>query len=87
MVDDSHFITGSDNGNIYLVSGEEETYLHGKNCHVFYLGPLSMTFRETDEELKKRQLQSKKLLQHLDHISLRYSIFECIHITGSWVDR
>ncbi|EHM99737.1 Rrp9p [Saccharomyces cerevisiae x Saccharomyces kudriavzevii VIN7] len=86
MVDDSHFITGSDNGSICLWSlAKKKPIFTERIAHGILPEPSSNDISgETDEELRKRQLQGKKLLQPFWITSLYAIPYSDVFISGSW---
>lgn len=86
MVDDSHFITGSDNGNICLWSlAKKKPIFTERIAHGILPEPsFNDISGETDEELRKRQLQGKKLLQPFWITSLYAIPYSNVFISGSW---
>lgn len=86
MVDDFHFITGSDNGNICLWSlAKKKPIFTERIAHGILPEPsFNDISGETDEELRKRQLQGKKLLQPFWITSLYAIPYSNVFISGSW---
>lgn len=86
MVDDSHFITGSDNGNISLWSlAKKKPVFIQRIAHGTAPLPESTKISgERDEELRQRQLDEKRL-SHPYWITAIYAIpYSNIFISGSW---
>lgn len=86
MIDDSHFITGSDNGNLSLWSIAKKKPIHiERTAHGVVEGPtLDSISGESNEEVRNRQLQNKKL-EHPYWITAVYAIpYSNTIISGSW---
>lgn len=86
MIDDSHFITGSDNGNLALWSISKKKPIHiEREAHGLMEGPTLETISgESNHDIKLRQLQNKKL-QHPYWITAIYAIpYSNTFISGSW---
>ncbi|QLL32054.1 hypothetical protein HG536_0C02230 [Torulaspora globosa] len=86
MVDDSHFVTGSDNGNICLWSLAKKKPVftvrlaHGKSP----LPDLGKISGETDEKHRSRQVEEKRL-SHPYWITAIHAIpYSNVFISGSW---
>lgn len=86
MIDDSHFITGSDNGNLSLWSIAKKKPIHiERAAHGVMEGPTLDTISgEAKEDVKIRQLQNRKL-KHPYWITSIYAIpYSNTFISGSW---
>ncbi|CAI1782195.1 hypothetical protein SEUBUCD646_0P04000 [Saccharomyces eubayanus] len=86
MVDDSHFLTGSDNGSICLWSlAKKKPIFTERIAHGILPEPsLNDISGETDEGLRKRQVQGKKLLQPFWVTSLYAIPYSNVFVSGSW---
>lgn len=86
MIDDSHFITGSDNGNLSLWSIAKKKPIHTeRTAHGVMQGPTVDTISgETNVDVRVRQLLEKKLM-HPYWITSVYAIpYSNTFISGSW---
>ena len=86
MIDDSHFITGSDNGNLSLWSIAKKKPIHTeRTAHGVMQGPTVDTISgETNVDVRERQLLEKKLM-HPYWITSVYAIpYSNTFISGSW---
>lgn len=86
MVDDSHFVTGSDNGNLYLWSlAKKRPVFIQRVAHGVIPPPDGKKISgESDEQLRTRQLQHNRL-SHPYWITALYAIpYSNVFITGSW---
>lgn len=86
MVDDSHFITGSDNGNISLWSLSKKKPIHTvRAAHgIIPLTDDRNISGETNEELRVEQLQDGKISQPYWITSLYAIPYSDVFISGSW---
>ncbi|CCF55962.1 hypothetical protein KAFR_0A05270 [Kazachstania africana CBS 2517] len=86
MVDDSHFITGSDNGNISLWSLSKKKPIYTvRTAHGVRPAPEADKISgEASENLRKQQLQNEKLT-HPYWITAVHAIpYSNIFVSGSW---
>lgn len=86
MIDDSHFVTGSDNGNLCLWSTSKKKPIYIERAAHGTIPPPTQDeiSGETDVELKKQQLQGDKLA-HPYWITSVYAIpYSNIFVSGSW---
>lgn len=86
MVDDSHFVTGSDNGNICLWSlAKKKPVFTQRIAHGTAPLPESTKISgELDEEVREKQLAEKRL-SHPYWITAIYAIpYSNIFVSGSW---
>lgn len=86
MIDDSHFITGSDNGNICLWSlAKKKPIFTERIAHGTIPLPESTKISgEADEKLRKVQLEEKRLA-HPYWITSIYAIpYSNVFVSGSW---
>lgn len=86
MIDDSHFVTGSDNGNLCLwsTSKKKPVYIE-RVAHGFMKSPSNNEISgEADSEVRINQLQGDKLA-HPYWITAVYAIpYSNVFISGSW---
>lgn len=86
MIDDSHFVTGSDNGNLCLWSlAKKRPVFIQRTAHGVIPPPDSNKISgESDDQLRERQLQQNRLA-HPYWITAIYAIpYSNVFITGSW---
>lgn len=86
MIDDSHFITGSDNGNLSLWSIAKKKPIHTeRTAHGVMQGPtVDSISGEANQDVRERQLLEKKLM-HPYWITAIYAIpYSNTFISGSW---
>lgn len=86
MVDDSHFVTGSDNGNLCLWSlAKKRPVFIQRTAHGVIPPPDSKQISgESDEQVRNRQLQEKRL-SHPYWITAIHAIpYSNVFISGSW---
>ncbi|SCU94839.1 LAME_0F09538g1_1 [Lachancea meyersii CBS 8951] len=86
MMDDSHFVTGSDNGNISLWSLSKKKPLFTQRCAhgVVPLPDSNKISAEAESEKREQQLQNKKI-SHPYWITALYAIpYSNVFLSGSW---
>lgn len=86
MIDDSHFVTGSDNGNLALWStGKKKPIFVERTAHGLMEAPKESEISgEKNQELRSKQIQDDKLT-HPYWITAVYAIpYSNIFISGSW---
>ncbi|CCK68428.1 ribosomal RNA-processing protein RRP9 KNAG_0A07760 [Huiozyma naganishii CBS 8797] len=86
MVDDSHFVTGSDNGNIHLWStGKKKPIFTERAGHGYQDAPSESSISgEVDEIVRRTQVQDNKIA-HPFWITSIYAVpYSNIFISGSW---
>ncbi|CEP60330.1 ribosomal RNA-processing protein RRP9 LALA0_S01e08284g [Lachancea lanzarotensis] len=86
MMDDSHFITGSDNGNISLWSLARKKPVFTQRCAhgVVPLPDSTQISAEVQAEKRDKQLQDKKI-SHPYWITALYAIpYSNVFVSGSW---
>lgn len=86
MIDDSHFVTGSDNGNLALWStGKKKPIFIERTAHGLMSAPNESEISgEKNEQLRLKQIQDDKLT-HPYWITAVYAIpYSNIFISGSW---
>lgn len=86
MVDDSHFVTGSDNGNICLWSlAKKKPVFTQRVAHGTEPLPDSTKISaEVDEKLRKNQLEDKRLAHPYWVTAIHAIPYSNIFISGSW---
>ena len=86
MIDDSHFVTGSDNGSLSLwsLAKKKPLFIQRLAHGIMPIPESSQISGEADEELRNRQLQDKKLTQPYWITSVYAIPYSNIFISGSW---
>lgn len=86
MIDDFHFVTGSDNGNIALwsLSKKKPTFIHRAAHGIIPLPKASSISAECDPNLSNQQLQGNSLTQPYWITSLYAIPYSNVFISGSW---
>lgn len=86
MIDDSHFITGSDNGNISLWSLSKKKPLYTeRTAHGVAPAPTSTQISaEADEQKRNLQLQNQKIAQPYWITALHAIPYSNVFVSGSW---
>ncbi|SCU80081.1 LADA_0B04940g1_1 [Lachancea dasiensis] len=86
MIDDSHFVTGSDNGNISLWSLSKKKPVFTQRCAhgVIPLPESTKISAEVDDDKRQRQFQDKKITKPYWITALHAIPYSNTFISGSW---
>lgn len=86
MIDDSHFVTGSDNGNICLwsLAKKKPVYTMRASHGIIPLPELTQISGEASDEVKSKQLEEKRLARPYWVTALHAIPYSNIFISGSW---
>lgn len=86
MIDDSHFVTGSDNGNICLwsLAKKKPVYIERATHGIIPLPELSQISAETSDELKEKQREEKRIARPYWVTAIHSIPYSNVFISGSW---